>query len=229
VFLPAHRRRLIDALRDTHPHALAPRASRSMLGSGLLLLSAVPIRRGNFVAMAGVGLTERGALWAELDDPVLGPLRLANVHLRAGPPRRHATELAHLLNVAGRRAILSGDFNCGPTIAPALYRHILRDGWVDAYAAAGGTEAPTWDAANPLNRVGRYRRDPSQRIDHVFVPARSGLHADGAAIVLCDGTPPLSDHYGLLVRICIKTACEITVDAPHPAFNVTQPAEQSMT
>jgi len=215
VFLPAHRRCLIDALRDTHPHALAPRASRSMLGSGLLLLSAVPIRRGGFVPTPGVGLTERGALWAELNDPVLGPLRLVNVHLRAGPPRRHAAELAHLLHVAGRRAILCGDFNCGPSIAPDFYQRILRDGWVDAFAAAGGAEAPTWDAANPLNRVGRYRRDPSQRIDHVFIPERIGLHADAAAIVLRDATPPLSDHYGMLVRLRgTAPGGEETVDAP---------------
>jgi endonuclease/exonuclease/phosphatase family metal-dependent hydrolase len=229
VFLPAHRRFLVAALRETYPHALAPDPTRSVLGSGLLLLSVAPIRSGGFVPMAGVGLTERGALWAELDDPVLGPLRLANVHLRAGPPRRHAAELAHLLRVAGGHAILSGDFNCGPAIAPELYRRILRDRWIDAYAAAGANEAPTWDAANPLNRVGRYRRDPSQRIDHVFIPARSLWYADTAAIVLRDGTPPLSDHYGMLARLWNETRRQKIVDAPCTSTTLVQSATQSIT
>ena len=229
VFQPAHRRFLIDALRDTHPHALAPRASRSVLGSGLMLLSIAPIRRGGFFPLAGIGLTDRGALWAELDDPAPGALRLANVHVRAGPPKRHAAELAHLLHVAGRHAILCGDFNCGPNIAADAYRRILRDGWVDAYTAAGGTEAPTWDAANPLNRVGRYRHDPSQRIDHVFIPDRIGLRAVTAAIVLRDGKPPLSDHYGMQVWVRIETRREITVDAPRPASNLAHSTAQSTT
>ncbi len=195
VFLPAHRRFLIHALRDTHPHVLAPRASWSVLGSGLMLLSAVPLC-GGFVRMPGVrggaGLTERGALWAELGDPEpgdpllrdpgpgdpeldgdlgadrcrdRGTLRLVTAHLRAGRPSRHAAEVMHLLRVAGGPAILLGDFNCGPVVAPDAYRRILNGGFADAYAATGMMEAPTWDAANPLKsgRAVSFQSQPENR------------------------------------------------------------------
>lgn len=198
VYRPAHRNSLIAALRGSYPYALAPGRTRSLLGSGLVFLSRIPIRCGGFAALPRLSLVEHGALWLELEGPA--PIRLVNVHLRAESDGRHMAAVDHMLRAAGNDAILLGDFNCGPSVRSAAYRRILRAGVADAHIAAGAPEAPTWDAENPYNQAGRFRNDPSQRIDHVFVPHGSGIGVGQAKIVL-DGERPLSDHYGLMVQL----------------------------
>ena len=205
VFLAGHRRFLAEALRDSHPYVLAPGPMRSVFGSGLMLLSRVPISAGGLLPMAGVGLIERGVLWAELAHGPGCASRVINVHVRAGPRGRHTAEISHLLRAACGRAIMLGDFNCGPDVAQDAYDRISREGFSDAYAAAGMPEAPTWDAANPLNRAGRFRFEPSQRIDHVFVPDARASHVAAVKIVFRAEVDPLSDHYGILANLSAGT------------------------
>jgi len=204
VFRPGHRRFIAAALRGSHPHVLAPPPLRSVLGSGLMVLSAVPIRAGGLVPLTRVGLVERGVLSVALDHPLLSATRLINVHARAGPAARHNAEIDHLLAVAAGQAIMLGDFNCGPGAATWAYDRIVRAGFADAYGTAGSLEAPTWDAANPLNKAGRFRFEPSQRIDHVFVPRTLAPHVAAARILLRYHDEPLSDHYGLIVELTQK-------------------------
>ncbi len=201
VFRRRDRGFIARALRETHPHVLAPAPVRSVLGSGLMFLSAVPIRAGGLLPLTRVGMVERGVLWIALEHPLLSGLRLTNVHVRAGPAARHMAEIGHQLTFAGAQAIMMGDFNCGPTVATEAYGRIVEAGFTDAYATAGLPEAPTWDAANPLNKSGRFRLEPSQRIDHVFVPRALAGHVREARILFRTGNNPLSDHYGLMVAL----------------------------
>jgi endonuclease/exonuclease/phosphatase family metal-dependent hydrolase len=234
VYDAADRRQLLAALGDLYPYAVVPGGRRSLLGNGLLLLSRFPVR-GRFVSCRSAFIAQRflwdaGFLVAELTVPSLGAVRLINLHLAAGAPFHHpeaaatkqhrSREIAELLTLArqgGDGALLAGDFNASPEICPENYQEIIDAGYVDAFAAcngaADGTAVPTWDAANPLNRVGPHRHSPSQRIDHVFVPRDrlSALSPLSARIVLREpavelpggGSCTLSDHYGLLVSLAL--------------------------
>jgi endonuclease/exonuclease/phosphatase family metal-dependent hydrolase len=221
---------LAQALRRTYPFALSASAHASMFGNGLMLLSRLPIRRGWFVPLRAAGAASRwlwgqGFLVCEIGRPTARPLQLINVHLVANEPwrrpgdavtqARRAREAQALLGLAKEhRAVLVGDFNTSPTVAPATYQSIIAAGYGDVFAAIHGTaEQPTWDADNPLNRLGPHRDAPSQRIDHVFIPTNreAGIAPIAAQVVLKqpvvpvhDGTAcPVSDHYGLLVTLAL--------------------------
>jgi endonuclease/exonuclease/phosphatase family metal-dependent hydrolase len=223
---------LAQALRRTYPFALSASAHGSMFGNGLMLLSRLPIRRGWFApfraaAPASRWLWEQGFLACELGRPKTRPLRLINAHLVASEPwhrpddavtqARRTRETRALLDLAGEQsALLVGDFNTSPTVAPAIYQSIIAAGYRDAFAHIHGTvEEPTWDADNPLNRSAPHRQAPSQRIDHVFVPTSTGagIRPMAAQTVLKEPLVPLrngntctlSDHYGLLVTLSITS------------------------
>lgn len=76
----------------------------------------------------------------------------------------------------------------------------------------------TWDAANPLVRLGLFPNEPSAKIDHIFlrggvgrawhvIDARRVLDGVVEGLILEDkasGEPvpaPLSDHYGFLAEV----------------------------
>jgi endonuclease/exonuclease/phosphatase family metal-dependent hydrolase len=129
----------------------------------------------------------------------------------AGSPRHLV--LAGDLNVADRVPREGGDGGSGaeprsgaspqgPDDTPAPdYRHLLeRLPLADAYrehdpAGRGFTFDP---ARNPHAGRGRLRGLPGQRIDYVLYRAGTGLRSQAATVALQD-SPPLSDHYGLLV------------------------------
>jgi endonuclease/exonuclease/phosphatase family metal-dependent hydrolase len=231
VYTSRQRDWLRQALHDSHPFACVPAHRRSLLGSGLMLLSRYPIRQGMFVparsrSALGTALTERGFLATEIVLPGGRHLRLLNVHLTIGAPfrtpeARRLAEIEHLLVLAKQHAqlpaILLGDFNCSPEVEAIHYRRIIAAGYSDAFAAvAGAAEMPaaaTWDATNPLVARGPYRGSPSQRIDHVFLPTALGgtiepvaarIAFREASVALRGGRhSTLSDHYGLLVRLAV--------------------------
>jgi endonuclease/exonuclease/phosphatase family metal-dependent hydrolase len=230
VFAHRHAEFLRCALRDIYPHAVMPQRRRSLLGSGLMFLSRLPIAADGFAPQSarprlGGALSEPGCLWITVHVPGIGAVPFVTAHVTAagawpGRPdagrQRRQGEIAHVLATAQRHgpALLAGDFNCSPTVNPGDYRDILSAGYLDAHIVAGGlgreSDAATWDSANPLNKTGRYRNAPSQRIDHVFIPRAlaSRLTPSVSQIVMQEriirtgsGMIPLSDHYGLLVGI----------------------------
>jgi endonuclease/exonuclease/phosphatase family metal-dependent hydrolase len=239
IYDGAHSRFIRDALFRTHPYAFFPRSLRSVLGSGLMVLSRHPIVQAEFLRGRGGPviantISEKGALCVMVDIAGYGPLRLINVHLSVGgafrrpqikESRTHrATEIDQVLALSrpspGRPpAILVGDFNCSPLVSPEIYDRIIAAGFIDAFAAVTPADiarnAVTWDRANPANANGRYRHAPSQRIDHVFIPAALRDHTIpvSSAIEFQNPTVPvaaartvtLSDHYGLSVRLALKT------------------------
>lgn len=211
VYTARHRRQLAEALADAYPYVAAPGTEELLLGSGLMLLSRHPIIGQSFTALPrrpGVAgrLSRPGCLRVLVGTPGAGQVAVVNTHLPAfDDGRQRQAEAAHLLGL-GRDAILLGDFNCSPVIDQSIYRRILAAGYRDAFAEVAAGEPPTWDAANPLNRIGPHRDAPSQRIDHVFLP--EGCRAVSARICLTEpavtvpgGPVPLSDHYGLMVSL----------------------------
>jgi endonuclease/exonuclease/phosphatase family metal-dependent hydrolase len=165
--------------------------------------------------------------------PIVGSTRVINTHIAASLPFADAEseaskanqkrEIDQLIEAAaasgGGAAILIGDFNTSDKIHPENYQRIVDAGYDDAFLVANessaSSEAVTWDAANPLNRHGRFRYPPSQRIDHVFVAkcSRRSLLPIAADIVFKERSvklgsgqqTPLSDHYGLLVTVALQS------------------------
>jgi endonuclease/exonuclease/phosphatase family metal-dependent hydrolase len=193
VYTTRHRRFLRESLTEIYPHAFAPRELRSVLGSGLMLLSRYPIIRAEFVRRhrapgSHSAMSEKACLCADVEVPSFGILQLINLHLTvSGDLRRQQqrddderqfAEIDEILAMARRPdqepALLVGDFNCSPVVHPEVYQRITAAGFVDAFAATTShrnIDAVTWDRNNSLNATGRFRSSPSQRIDHVFVPS----------------------------------------------------------
>jgi endonuclease/exonuclease/phosphatase family metal-dependent hydrolase len=219
---------LASKLSRSYPFAFTASAQLSLYGNGLMFLSKLPIRSGRFVPFRGGGpsarwLWEPGFLLAEIGAEGAPALGFINVHLVANEPltrlnatpthKRRSREIRSLIALGrGERAILVGDFNTSPVIAPEIYVALMEAGYRDTFVATNGAcETPTWDSTNLLNRIGVHRREPSQRIDHVFVPnsLRAKVAAEAASIVLREPCIELhngqrctlSDHYGLLVTL----------------------------
>jgi endonuclease/exonuclease/phosphatase family metal-dependent hydrolase len=238
VYAGRHGRWLRDSLAETYPHSYAPRRARSVLGSGLMVLSRFRISRAEFVpcySAPGVhrAISEKGCLCTDVAVPNYGTLRLLNLHLTVGGLLRQArapddamhsfAQIDDVLSVALRPdrlpALLVGDFNCSPVVNVEIYRRIAASGYLDAFGAVAPPDAArnavTWDAANLMNSTGRHRDAPSQRIDHVFVPTSLGekVAPISSTIELTEptvavlGRKPvtLSDHYGLLVRLALRS------------------------
>ena len=204
------------ALGDRYPHAAGMPAGGFRLGSDLMVLSKYPItaiRSLRFeVAMTEERLfTDRGFQLVDLELPVAGSVRLVNLHASAGGLFRHpegaaaetirTRQIDQVLRSAGEGpVVLAGDFNAGSEASPVHYRMVLDAGYRDAFAAADGAGA-SWDPRNPLVAGGKEHHLQAQRIDHVFLnhSAAAKLRPADARIVL-DGSPPLSDHYGVLVE-----------------------------
>jgi endonuclease/exonuclease/phosphatase family metal-dependent hydrolase len=203
-------------LANRYPYAAGMPVGGVRLGSDLMVLSKYPItatRSLRFeVAMTEESLfTDRGFQLVDLELPGAGPIRLINLHASAGGLFRHPEGVAAaairtrqidqvLQSVGEGPVILAGDFNAGSEASPVHYRTVLDAGYRDAFAAADG-EGATWDPRNPLVAGGKEHHLQAQRIDHVFLnhAAAAKLRPADARIVL-DGSPPLSDHFGVLVE-----------------------------
>ncbi len=114
--------------------------------------------------------------------------------------------------------LLTGDFNTGPRVSVDNYNQMIENDFHDSFAVdeeAKGKDPVqfTWDSNNIFNRLGFFRSSPSQRVDHIFIDKKDYLkkyELVDARIVLDDiwFTPdktkkkiPLSDHYGLFVKL----------------------------
>lgn len=102
-------------------------------------------------------------------------------------------QLSQLLNRVSRhkKSIVCGDFNAGPDLNVDVYN--LMHAYTDACA---GSKEPTWSHENVYNKNGYFSKQPSCRIDHIFVSKQ--FKVKSAKIVMKNGE---SDHYGVLARL----------------------------
>jgi endonuclease/exonuclease/phosphatase family metal-dependent hydrolase len=173
-------------------------------------------------------LIGKGALAADVVLPGGEALRLVTAHLGvvrydtgrgayreddARTRRGQVEELAAWmdgLNHGPRHLVLAGDLNVaehfsgggGEATPPSDYAHfrtrlLLADAYREHHPAADGF---TFDPArNAHAGRGHLRATPGRRIDYVLYRGGTGLRSHAASIVLQE-SPPLSDHYGLLVE-----------------------------
>lgn len=225
VFRRPHRAALADGLKTVFPHAAGIDHPGIPLGTGLLMLSRHPIREVSPREFRAAFFEERlairmGMLDCVIELPDLGPTRVIDFHLCAGGLKHHpealpaeavrSRQIGELLAAAHapgpKSVVLAGDLNSGPHTSPANYRQVLAGGFRDALAETG-SEAFTWDPANPMITGELNRSLPPQRIDHVFLRGPIAATAAGLALhepraELPDGRHvPVSDHFGLLAEI----------------------------
>jgi endonuclease/exonuclease/phosphatase family metal-dependent hydrolase len=234
VYDDGNRLAVTEGLRALLPfQSFEPLARAWGLSCGLMFLSRSPAEVSFHPFEAGF-LAEKlfdrkGFQIARLPVPSQS-LHLFNFHMTAGGivrgPEARATErmrakqIAELLNVARSApgpVILGGDLNAGPEASARNYGLLGEAGFVDAHRFLHPTQVDyTWEPGNPLNSGGPHRRSPAQRVDHVFV-ARTSL---GSSIEIVEsrivfrepsvhtsqGLVPLSDHYGVLVRLRTTSA-----------------------
>ena len=192
--------------------AYAP-ASRRSDGTwlGNALLSRLPVRRSQTVALPADGVESRSMLHA-LVDTVAGELPVFVTHLAwehdLGLVRGRQVDAIldgierSVADVpAALPGLLMGDFNAAPGADELLP---LEDGWVDAWSVAGDGPGFTFD---PENDYARPWEEPAQRIDYVFVEAdprvRVPLAETAFTVPRLVGGQPIwpSDHYGIACRL----------------------------
>jgi endonuclease/exonuclease/phosphatase family metal-dependent hydrolase len=235
IYHVADRAFIANALKEVYPFHFADSERWSLIGNGLMMLSRFPIRRGHFTAYRGTPLSlrvlwEQGFLSVDIDVPGFGMIPFFDVHLSAGKPfgdfeseetRRHrAEEIAQLLAAArDHDPILIGDFNTSPGVCAENYRQILASNYLDSHAALHGEldGTITWDSSNPYNRNGVHSHEPSQRVDHILLPANGRYLPRSTEVVLREPllrsegqTYTLSDHYGMLAVIAGQQTDEIS-------------------
>lgn len=128
-----------------------------------------------------------------------GVVRVANTHLawRLGATDLRVAQAEAIrdeLQGSPGPALVAGDLNDVPASPPL--RVLTEAGFVDAVAAAGAAERPTFDPANP------YLWQPElagRRVDHLLVRQ---LRVHDAAVVLTgEDAPMVSDHFGVCVTV----------------------------
>ena len=193
--------------------AASRRSDGAWLGNALL--SRLPVRRSQTVALPADGVEPRAMLYA-LIDTVAGELPVFVTHLAwehdLGPVRgRQVDAILEGIerSVADLPAaqeqvlpcLLMGDFNAAPGAAELLP---LEDGWVDAWSLAGRGPGFTFD---PANDYARPWEEPAQRIDYVFVEddPRVLVHLAETAFAVPRSVGGHSiwpsDHYGIACRL----------------------------
>lgn len=114
------------------------------------------------------------------DIPITG----VHTYYPVGGPGLWAQDMSALRAVAGRDAIVLGDFNA--TVDHSPLRSLLAAGLVDTHAELGRGWAPTWPAAFPL-----------VQIDHV-------LHGPGwAAVTASEHLLPGTDHRAVVAELAL--------------------------
>lgn len=145
----------------------------------------------------------RVALVVELDLPE-GPVVVVNAHLsphhaqRAGGLTTEVERLERALaeHWPGQDSIVAGDLNDSP--GGAAHRALVSAGRHDAWAAVHG-DLPEPAGATNWTPGPRRGRAPTQRLDHVLVPA--GWEPISARVLDDDGLAELSDHLPLVVEV----------------------------
>jgi endonuclease/exonuclease/phosphatase family metal-dependent hydrolase len=231
VYHASDRARIAAALARDYPYCFAASARWSLIGNGLMLLSRYPILSGKFSLYDSTPLSlrllwEQGFLAADIQIGGLEPITVFNIHLSAGKPfgdfespntrERRAWEISQLLAATnGGNVILAGDFNTSPDVCGENYHQILAAGYADAHAELHGNSdgAVTWDSDNPYNHAGVHSHEPSQRVDHIFLPANGRYIARQTDVVLREPLFPwdgdgftLSDHFGMLALFEISSS-----------------------
>ncbi len=229
VYHRRHQRRLARQLHDLYPHCAGLRRHSVRLGCDLMILSRYPVlasRQIRFLrAMPEESLfTNRGLQEVSIGWPDFGRLRLVHLHTSAGGLFRHPEsapaeairmqQLDQALALAAGTphdpVLLVGDFNAGPEASRFQYQRILGARYSDAFLVGGG-QGISWDPSNPLVARGKEWHLPPQRIDHLFLnnraaellrPVDARIVFDEPRVRLAGGVRlPLSDHYGVLVRL----------------------------
>jgi Poly(A) polymerase len=172
-------------------------------GTGLLLLSRVPVREAGLLTLG-----PHKAVAAVTVETAAGPLVVAGTHLTSdhsadGAARRRAELAAVAEGLAGvdGDVVLLGDFNDGGTgpDGPAAALG-LRDAWTEAHGPDDRT--PTFDpVANPLAAISSLS-GRAARLDRVLL--RSPRLRVAEATLLGDRPVDgryLSDHYGVLADL----------------------------
>ncbi|MET9700525.1 poly(A) polymerase [Streptomyces sp. NPDC006529] len=189
---------------------------RDVPGTGLLLLSRMPVRE------AGVhALGPHKGVAAITVQTAAGPLVVAATHLSSdhsadGAGRRAAelVELADGLAGIDGEVVLMGDFNDGRGGAEGPAGALgLRDVWTEVHGAADATA--TFDpAVNPLAAVGSLT-GRAARLDRILL--RGGARVAGA--VLRGDRPATAD--GLFVSDHFGVAAELELGPPDDRFGPT--------
>jgi endonuclease/exonuclease/phosphatase (EEP) superfamily protein YafD len=112
------------------------------------------------------------------------PITGVHTYYPVGGPGLWAQDMSALRAVAGRDAIVLGDFNA--TVDHSPLRSLLAAGLIDTHAELGRGWAPTWPAAFPL-----------VQIDHV-------LHGPGlAAVTASEHLLPGTDHRAVVAELAL--------------------------
>jgi endonuclease/exonuclease/phosphatase family metal-dependent hydrolase len=234
IFAARHKAFLREQLSPVYRFSHVPAGGASLLGSGLMLFSRVPLVPAPSVPLGNWTnrfVANRVIQVAAIEHQMLGPLRILNVHLAAeesvwmSADALHRSRLKKIVQViklatsGAQPAILLGDFNTSPMVASVLYAKLVGAGLVDTFVTGRAPgelrDDVTWDPMNPLNKFGRFQHSPAQRIDHVFLApplaqrsrVRSWKRCFEDPIVELDSglRVPLSDHYGVVVELEIQT------------------------
>jgi len=231
IYEPDHVDLLLETVKGTFPyHARYDNQRCWQFHSGLLFLSRFPITDSSvFKHAESSGLEQmfgcKSCLTMQVGTP-LGDLFLANLHTTAGggsdtesgdTDSARQSELEEAMQACqqamqkGCKAMIVGDFNCGPEASVGNYEFMKRD-YVDAVLPFVSEQMVTWDCNNPLNNMPVFADCPAQRIDHFFIHKEVQLKASSAQLKFSEATVPvadragqkrvcLSDHYGVQVSL----------------------------
>jgi endonuclease/exonuclease/phosphatase family metal-dependent hydrolase len=231
IYRQSHRRYLVSATREVFPFSSQVQtASLVGLGNGLMTLSKF-MMSSDLESFRSALPDERlfdnkGVLVSRLRLSGETEVLLLNIHMTAGGSLFHpespkanrirAKQIAQVLNRANSETdavvILAGDLNAGPGVSEDNYRQFCMAGFVSVHDSVNKSSVEvTWDPTISLNRSGRHRTSPPQRVDHVFVrqqdvaagriqPLESTIQSKEEVVVTPDGQRvTLSDHFSIRV------------------------------
>lgn len=223
---------LLAAVKHKYPHhARYDNQKFWQFHCGLLFLSEFPIEFSTIKKHTEAAAMEKrfgckSCLVVHVYTDV-GKLCLVNMHTTAGGgedtesagvDRVRESELEEAMELCeagiqkGCKAMIVGDFNCGPEASAPNYKFMEEKGYIDLVKPFADQVGATWTPESVLNNLPIFADCPPQRIDHFFAHKDAGLIAKSAKKIFtepvvrlsADGDMvPLSDHYG--VEIVLST------------------------
>lgn len=223
VFESTHEALIRRTLADSYPYQYFSPTPKFLFGKGLSILSKTPFEITDTIDFPGVGcdrIAKKGAVVGTFTDGLLQGLTIVNTHFPYGgygqrslTSRRSIQVRQKCLEILNKRLapstqkiVLAGDFNFGENISPENYTSALASGYQDLTAGIA-----TWDPDNTLNTL--FKISSPKSLDHILISeALSGSVVSTEAslaltdLVQSDDVPfHLSDHYGLLVALELRT------------------------